>query len=91
MIGPEPGGRRAGGTPGPWGSSDQVVDAVLHYINEHYSETLTLDQLAEKFFISKYHLLRKFDAQGGHHGAPLYSAETAAQRQAAAGGGRAAQ
>ena len=49
----------------PVGSSDQVVDAVLHYINEHYSETLTLDQLAEKFFISKYHLLRKFDAQVG--------------------------
>ena len=46
-------------------TSDQVVDAVLHYINEHYSETLTLDQLAEKFFISKYHLLRKFDAQVG--------------------------
>ena len=49
----------------PAGSSDQVVDAVLHYINEHYSESLTLDQLAEQFFISKYHLLRKFDAQVG--------------------------
>ena len=49
----------------PLGTSDQVVDAVLHYINEHYSETMTLDQLAEKFFISKYHLLRKFDAQVG--------------------------
>lgn len=46
-------------------SSDQVVDAVLHYINEHYSEPLTLDMLSEKFFISKYHLLRKFDAQVG--------------------------
>ena len=49
----------------PVGTSDQVVDAVLHYINEHYSEPLTLDQLSEKFFISKYHLLRKFDAQVG--------------------------
>lgn len=49
----------------PAGTSDQVVDAVLHYINEHYSESLTLDQLAEQFFISKYHLLRKFDAQVG--------------------------
>lgn len=26
----------------PAGTSDQVVDAVLHYINEHYSESLTL-------------------------------------------------
>ena len=25
----------------PTGTSDQVVDAVLHYINEHYSEALT--------------------------------------------------
>ena len=49
----------------PAGTSDQVVDAVLHYINDHYSESLTLDQLAEQFYISKYHLLRKFDAQVG--------------------------
>ena len=46
-------------------STDRVVDAVLAYINEHYNEPLTLDMLAEKFFISKYHLLRKFDAQVG--------------------------
>lgn len=46
-------------------SSDQVVDAVLAYINAHYNEPLTLDLLSEKFFISKYHLLRKFDAQVG--------------------------
>ena len=46
-------------------ASDRVVDAVLAYINEHYSEPLSLDLLAEKFFISKYHLLRKFDAQVG--------------------------
>lgn len=47
------------------GASDHVVDAVLAYINEHYSEPLTLDLLASRFFISKYHLLRKFDAQVG--------------------------
>ncbi len=47
------------------GDTDRVVDAVVAYINEHYSEPLTLDRLAEQFFISKYHLLRKFDAQVG--------------------------
>ena len=46
-------------------ASDRVVDGVLSYINEHYSEALTLDALAERFFISKYHLLRKFEAQVG--------------------------
>ncbi|MFR3225736.1 MAG: helix-turn-helix domain-containing protein [Blautia massiliensis (ex Durand et al. 2017)] len=50
---------------GPAGASDEAVDAVLHYINEHFSEPLTLDELAARFFISKYHLLRKFDAQVG--------------------------
>lgn len=46
-------------------ASDRVVDGVLSYINEHYGEALTLDALAERFFISKYHLLRKFEAQVG--------------------------
>ena len=44
---------------------DRVVDAVVEYINAHYNETLTLDDLSERFFISKYHLLRKFDRQVG--------------------------
>ena len=38
---------------------DRVVDQVVEYINEHYNEPLTLDDLSERFFISKYHLLRK--------------------------------
>ncbi|MGN0975244.1 MAG: helix-turn-helix domain-containing protein [Gemmiger sp.] len=46
-------------------STDRVVDAVLQYINVHYNEPLTLDDLSARFFISKYHLLRKFDAQVG--------------------------
>jgi len=37
-----------------------VVYSVLGYINEHYNEDLTLDFLANKFFISKYHLSREF-------------------------------
>lgn len=51
-------------TTGSW-RSDQVVDGVVAYINDHFSEPLTLDDLAERFFISKYHLLRKFDEQVG--------------------------
>ena len=39
---------------------DSVVYGVLAYINEHYSEDLTLDHLANRFFISKYHLSREF-------------------------------
>jgi AraC-like DNA-binding protein len=38
-----------------------VVGKVLSYINDHYQEELSLDQLANKFFISKYHLSREFN------------------------------
>ena len=41
--------------------SDTVVGNVLAFINEHYSEDLSLDLLANKFFISKYHLSREFN------------------------------
>lgn len=51
--------------PQPTAATDRVVDGVLEYINEHYSEPITLDDLAARFFISKYHLLRKFDKQVG--------------------------
>jgi len=39
---------------------ESAVYSILGYINEHYSEDLTLDYLANKFFISKYHLSREF-------------------------------
>ena len=41
-------------------ASDSLVYLVLNYINTHYSEDLTLDFLANQFFISKYHLSREF-------------------------------
>ena len=44
----------------PVTAPDSTVYSVLGYINEHYSENLTLDDLANKFFISKYHLSREF-------------------------------
>ncbi len=39
---------------------ESVLFHILTYINEHYHEDLTLDFLANKFFISKYHLSREF-------------------------------
>lgn len=44
----------------PVNASGSAVYSVLGYINEHYNEDLTLDHLANKFFISKYHLSREF-------------------------------
>ncbi len=38
---------------------------VLRYINENYSEDLSLDILAERFFVSKYHLSHSFRREVG--------------------------
>ena len=35
-------------------------DLVVQYIEEHYQEELTLDMLANKFYINKYHLSHTF-------------------------------
>lgn len=40
--------------------SGSLVTSVLEYINNHYADELTLDSLANRFFISKYHLSREF-------------------------------
>ncbi len=37
-----------------------LVAALLDYINEHYSENLSLEGLAKRFFVSKYHLSHEF-------------------------------
>ncbi len=37
-----------------------LTDRVIAYIGDHYSEPLSLDSLAEHFFVSKYHLSHEF-------------------------------
>lgn len=41
--------------------SSQVVSEVVAYISEHYQEPLSLEGLAEQFFVSKYHLSHEFN------------------------------
>lgn len=38
---------------------------ILHYLDEHYTEDLSLDNLSERFFISKYYLSREFKREFG--------------------------
>ena len=40
--------------------AESQAQEVLHYINEHYPDELSLDLLSAKFFISKYHLSHEF-------------------------------
>ena len=42
-------------------NANSVIYNVLEYINDHYHEDLSLDHLANRFFISKYHLSREFN------------------------------
>lgn len=37
-----------------------LISDIMVYINEHYSEKLSLDLLAKHFFINKYHLSHEF-------------------------------
>ena len=47
-------------------SSDSQVEQLLKYINRNLSENLSIDHLAEKFFFSKYHMMRKFKKETGY-------------------------
>lgn len=45
---------------------DERIDKVLRFINENLSEELSIDTLAQRFFISKYYLMHKFKFQTGY-------------------------
>lgn len=45
--------------------SSETVSQVVAYINLHYSDPLSLETLAERFYVSKYHLSHAFRQQVG--------------------------
>ena len=45
--------------------SSPLVSQVLTYIGEHYREELSLDMLAQRFYVSKYHLSHEFSRTVG--------------------------
>lgn len=45
---------------------NQKIMSVLQYLNLHLTEPLTVDSLAAQFYISKYHLMRKFKEATGY-------------------------
>ena len=40
--------------------------ALLQYLNAHLTEGLSIDELAERFYISKYHMMRRFRDETGY-------------------------
>lgn len=41
-------------------TSPQQIHEILRYINAHYTQTLHLDEIADRFYLSKFYLLRQF-------------------------------
>jgi AraC-like DNA-binding protein/mannose-6-phosphate isomerase-like protein (cupin superfamily) len=44
---------------------NKKISDIIHYINANLSENLNLDLIAQKFFVSKYHLSRQFKQNVG--------------------------
>ena len=47
-------------------SYDSQIANILKYINHHLGEDLSVDALASRNYISKYHLMRKFKEETGY-------------------------
>ena len=63
-------------------AADEKIAAILQYLACHLTEPVSIDDLAAKFYISKYHMMRRFRAQTG------YTIHAYLDRQAADAGAR---
>lgn len=45
---------------------DKKIVEIIHYINEHLSGELSIESLSEYFYLSKYHMMRKFKEETGY-------------------------
>ncbi len=47
-------------------SGDSKIVAILQYLSLHLTEPLSIDDLAARFYISKYHMMRRFKDETGY-------------------------
>ncbi len=45
---------------------DETVRSIIEYINSHLEEELSIDSIAEKYFISRYYLMHNFKKHTGY-------------------------
>lgn len=45
---------------------DKKIVEMIHYINENLSKDLSIEALSARFFISKFHMMRKFKEETGY-------------------------
>lgn len=51
--------------PEPIHPTDKTVLAILSYLESHLTEELTIDDLADRFYLSKFHMMRRFRQETG--------------------------
>ena len=47
-------------------NENSIVSQIIYYINKNFRNKITLDELAEQFYLSKYHLCRIFKEATGY-------------------------
>ena len=47
-------------------SSESQIEELLRYINHNLTEDLSIETLARKYYLSKYHMMRKFKEETGY-------------------------
>jgi len=48
------------------GELDESIGEIISYISENLCEDMSIDSLASKFYMSRYHLMHKFKSQTGY-------------------------
>lgn len=51
--------------PGPLTPGNERIAAIVRYLDRHLTEDICIDELAERFYLSKYHMMRLFRRETG--------------------------
>ena len=51
--------------PAPVQPKDQRILDIIRYLDEHLTEEISIEDLAKEFYVSKYHMMRRFRQETG--------------------------
>ena len=54
-----------GQLPSPVMPQNKRMQEIMYYIDKHLTENISIDQLAETFYLSRYHMMRRFKEETG--------------------------
>lgn len=56
---------KQGDHPAPVLPKNKRIREIMRYLDQHLTEEISIDQLAEKFYLSRYHMMRRFKEETG--------------------------